>query len=279
MFSADLFGKKKDKLRPRFSPDTAGLRGALSWRVVVEDCGGDAASGTNKELESFLAVSPDSLAVVQDSCHHDILFLVSTRTVIGWTCSQNSARIYFHQGEALILHSKDWESDDMSEICQRLKAVSQGAATQEFTLRRNQLGQLGFHVQHDGLITEVENFGYAWQTGLRQGSRLVEVNRHPVASMDHEKVVELLKTSMTVTVTVIPPHPDGSPRTGCSARQCQFAFGARTSSSDVEGDYENLHTASASANAATGVAVINAEEARGQQPSKGGRTVLDSSGR
>ena len=63
----------------------------------------------------------------------------------------------------------------MSEIAQRLKAVTSGAATQEFVLRRNQVGQLGFHVQHDGLITEVENFGYAWQSGLRQGSRLVEV--------------------------------------------------------------------------------------------------------
>ena len=59
------------------------------------------------------------------------------------------------QGEAIILHSKDWESEDMSEISQRLKAVTNGAPTQEFTLRRNQLGQLGFHVQHDGLITEV----------------------------------------------------------------------------------------------------------------------------
>ena len=86
---------------------------------------------------------------------------------LGWTALQNSIRIYFHQGEAIILHSKDWESEDMSEISQRLKAVTNGAPTQEFTLRRNQLGQLGFHVQHDGLITEVENFGYAWQTGLR----------------------------------------------------------------------------------------------------------------
>ena len=97
-----------------------------------------------------------------------ILFLPSaTKAVIGWTALQNSIRIYFHQGEAIILHSKDWESEDMSEISQRLKAVTNGAPTQEFTLRRNQLGQLGFHVQHDGLITEVENFGYAWQTGLR----------------------------------------------------------------------------------------------------------------
>ena len=94
-------------------------------------------------------------------------FILATKAVIGWTALQNSIRIYFHQGEAIILHSKDWESEDMSEISQRLKAVTNGAPTQEFTLRRNQLGQLGFHVQHDGLITEVENFGYAWQTGLQ----------------------------------------------------------------------------------------------------------------
>ena len=41
---ADIFGKKKDKLRPRFTPDAHGLRGALSWRVVIEDHGAAAAS-------------------------------------------------------------------------------------------------------------------------------------------------------------------------------------------------------------------------------------------
>ena len=84
------------------------------------------------------------------------------------------------------MHSKDWESEDMSEIAQRLKAVTSGAATQEFVLRRNQVGQLGFHVQHDGLITEVENFGYAWQSGLRQGSRLVEVKTVSTYNMTKE---------------------------------------------------------------------------------------------
>ncbi len=137
----------------------------------------------------------------------------------------------------------------MTEISQRLKSVSNGAATQEFTLRRNQLGQLGFHVQHDGLITEVENFGYAWQTGLRQGSRLVEINKHPVTGTSHEQMVELLKTSMTVTVTVIPPHPDGAPRRGCNLPNCSYAFGAHTSNGDAsnDGDYENVTGAGASA--------------------------------
>jgi len=134
----------------------------------------------------------------------------------------------------VIIHSKDWEADDMAEISARLKSVTPGAASQEFSLRRNQLGQLGFHVQHDGLITEVENFGYAWQTGLRQGSRLVEICKHPVTTLTHEQMVDLLKTSMTVTVTVIPPHPDGSPRQGCNLTNCSYAFGG------FEGDYENV---------------------------------------
>ena len=91
-------------------------------------------------------------------------------------------------------------------------------------------------MQHDGLITEVENFGYAWQTGLRQGSRLVEICRHPVTTLTHEQMVDLLKTSRTVAVTVIPPHPDGSPRQGCHlAPGCSYAFGG------FEGDYENVN--------------------------------------
>uniref|UniRef100_A0A0K2UKS9 Signal-induced proliferation-associated 1-like protein 2 n=1 Tax=Lepeophtheirus salmonis TaxID=72036 RepID=A0A0K2UKS9_LEPSM len=228
-----IFGpKKKDKLKPRFSPD-ASLRGALSWRVVAEDC------LTRQEVYAFVAISADSIILVLDNVHRDVMFVTTTRSILGWTALANSIRIYFHQGEALILHSKDWETEDMSEIAQRLKAVTTGAPTQEFTLRRNQMGQLGFHVQHDGLITEVENYGYAWQTGLRQGSRLVEICKHHVTTLTHEHMVDLLKTSMTVTVTVIPPHPDGSPRVGCNLKNCPHPYG-----SPSEGDYENLSNSS-----------------------------------
>ena len=265
--------KRKDKMRPRFSPDTSGLQGALSWRVVVEDCSTRSPSGAcnlrggglmtrsvahTSELDAFIGISSDSLVLVQDNGpKHDILFVVSTKSIIGWTIiRQSSIRIYFHQGEALILHSKDVEDrEDMGEIAARLKSVSEGAPTQDFTLRRNQMGQLGFHVQHDGLVTEVENFGYAWQTGLRQGSRLVEICKQPVTSMSHEAMVDLLKTSMSVTVTVIPPHPDGQPRKGCHLSNCGYIYGALDPSildddelgetvtgisSMDDGDYENV---------------------------------------
>lgn len=43
---------------------------------------------------------------MQDNIHHDVLFIAATRSVIGWTAAAHSIRVYFHQGEALILHSK-----------------------------------------------------------------------------------------------------------------------------------------------------------------------------
>ncbi len=48
--------------------------------------------------------------------------------------------------------------------------------TQEITLRRNGLGQLGFHVHYQGVVVEVDPYGFAWQAGLRKGARLVEVS-------------------------------------------------------------------------------------------------------
>ncbi len=255
--------RKKDKVKPRFSPDCSGLKGSLSWRVVAEDCSGPHTTlrSHSREVDAILGISPDSVILTQENLHHDVLFLTATKSVIGWTALQNSIRIYFHQGEAIILHSKDWESEDMSEISQRLKAVSQGAPTQEFTLRRNQLGQLGFHVQHDGLITEVENFGYAWQTGLRQGSRLVEICKHPVTALTHEQMVDLLKTSMTVTVTVIPPFPDGSPRKGCHLKSCSYAYGGQNGESgNSDGDYENVNGAASSDNSGSNPGAVPSQQ-------------------
>ena len=66
---AALFApKKKMTVRPRFSPD-ASLRGALSWAVMVEDC------SSNTQIESFIAISSDSLVIIQDNPHRDILFI------------------------------------------------------------------------------------------------------------------------------------------------------------------------------------------------------------
>ena len=70
------------------------------------------------------------------------------------------------------------DRDELMEVVVRLKSVTSGCPAQELSLKRNAVGQLGFHVQPDGVVTQVENMGLAWQAGLRQGARLVEVGEH-----------------------------------------------------------------------------------------------------
>ena len=77
--------KKKDKTKPRFTPDCAGLKGALSWRVVAEDCSSVQTTirSHSREVDAVLGISPDSIILIQDNVHHDILFLTATKAVIG----------------------------------------------------------------------------------------------------------------------------------------------------------------------------------------------------
>lgn len=92
-------------------------------------------------------------------------------------------------------------------------------------------------MQQDGLITEVESQGHAFEAGLRQNSRLVEVEQLAVvfggsapcfllplrwfslqickivvSTLSYDQMVDLLKTSSPVVVTVVPAAADDSPR-------------------------------------------------------------------
>lgn len=84
--------------------------------------------------------------------------------------------------------------------------------TTEMTLRRNDVGQLGFHIHYDGIVSDVEPYGFAWKAGLQQGSRLVEICKVATATLSHDQMIDLLRTSVPVTVVVIPPFEDGTPR-------------------------------------------------------------------
>lgn len=92
------------------------------------------------------------------------------------------------------------------------QALTVGCETVDMTLRRNGLGQLGFHVRLDGTVSEVEEYGFAWQAGLRQGSRLVEICKVAAVTLSHEQMIDLLRTSVTVKVVIIPPFEEGGAR-------------------------------------------------------------------
>jgi hypothetical protein len=60
----------------------------------------------------------------------------------------------------VIVHSKDWEADDMAEISARLKSVSPGAACQEFSLRYGLFSSLW--IRHDFSAEAVQCGSGSW---------------------------------------------------------------------------------------------------------------------
>ncbi|XP_062324545.1 signal-induced proliferation-associated 1-like protein 1 isoform X2 [Osmerus eperlanus] len=204
-----LAHKRKEKSRPYAGAELRSL-GAITWAVHAED------HGAGGELEALLAISNDFL-ILLDQEAKAVVFNCATKDVIGWTLgSPASMRIFYERGESVSLRSVSNNTEDFREVVKRLEFLTKGYETSEMTLRRNALGQLGFHVNYEGIVAEVEPYGYAWQAGLRQGSRLVEICKVAVATLTHEQMIDLLRTSVTVRVVIIPPHEDATPRRGCS---------------------------------------------------------------
>ncbi|CAH1103721.1 unnamed protein product [Psylliodes chrysocephalus] len=222
--------KKKEKIRPRFIPDLC-QRGAILWQVLLDD------SGQGQQIECFLGISSDTFVLIEEHSRQ-IVFVTPCKSILGWSPQTNSLRLYHHQGECMTIHMRDshGDRDELMEIMDRLKSVTFGHVAQELTISRNIMGQLGFHVQPDGIVTLVESAGQAWQAGLRQNSRLVEICKVAVATLTYDQMVDLLKTSITVTLTVIPPLPDGTPRKGCTLQNCKY------NEAHYEGDYDNTNT-------------------------------------
>ncbi|KAM7050077.1 signal-induced proliferation-associated 1-like protein 2 isoform 2-T6 [Molossus nigricans] len=203
-----LGAKKKEKIKPRKDAHLFSI-GAIMWHVVARDFGQSA------DIECLLGISNEFIMLIEKDSKN-VVFNCSCRDVIGWTSGLMSIKVFYERGECILLSSGGNCTEDIREIVQRLGIVTRGCETVEMTLRRNGLGQLGFHVNFEGIVADVEPFGFAWKAGLRQGSRLVEICKVAVATLTHEQMIDLLRTSVTVKVVIIQPHDDGSPRRGCS---------------------------------------------------------------
>ncbi|XP_036061456.1 signal-induced proliferation-associated 1-like protein 1 isoform X1 [Onychomys torridus] len=202
-----LASKKKEKSKPYPGAELSSM-GAIVWAVRAKDY--------NKamEFDCLLGISNEFIVLIEQETK-SVAFNCSCRDVIGWTSGDTSLKIFYERGECVSVESFV-SSEDIKEIVKRLQFVSKGCESVEMTLRRNGLGQLGFHVNYEGIVADVEPYGYAWQAGLRQGSRLVEICKVAVATLSHEQMIDLLRTSVTVKVVIIPPHDDCTPRRSCS---------------------------------------------------------------
>ncbi|KAM9803711.1 signal-induced proliferation-associated 1-like protein 2 [Neosynchiropus ocellatus] len=203
-----LGAKKKEKVKPRKDAHLFSV-GAITWSVLARDF------GQSMDVDCLLGISNEFIVLIEEESRN-VVFNCSCRDVIGWTSGIMSIRIYYERGECVMLSAHDNCGEDIREMVQRLEITTRGCETSEMTLRRNGLGQLGFHVNFEGIVADVEPFGFAWKAGLRQGSRLVEICKVAVATLTHEQMIDLLRTSVAVKVVIIQPHEDGTPRRGCS---------------------------------------------------------------
>ena len=62
----------------------------------------------------------------------------------------------------------------------------------------------------------------------------MEICKVTVATLNHEQMVDLLKTSAVVTVTVLPPVDPNTPRQGCTLQSCSYIVGS------IDGEYDNV---------------------------------------
>lgn len=70
----------------------------------------------------------------------------------------------------------DGTDRELNALLRRLEAVTNGEEAKEIVLRRPRPNDsLGFHIQEEGVVIDVEMYQTAWKAGLRQGSRIVEV--------------------------------------------------------------------------------------------------------
>ncbi|XP_045144122.1 signal-induced proliferation-associated 1-like protein 1 [Echinops telfairi] len=174
-----LASKKKEKSKPYPGAELSSM-GALVWAVRAKDY------NQAMEIDCLLGISNEFIVLIEQETK-SVVFNCSCRDVIGWTSTDASLKIFYERGECVSMESF-LSNEDIKEIVKRLQ----------------------------GIVADVEPYGYAWQAGLRQGSRLVEICKVAVATLSHEQMIDLLRTSVTVKVVIIPPHEDCTPRRSCS---------------------------------------------------------------
>ncbi|XP_029648674.1 signal-induced proliferation-associated 1-like protein 2 isoform X2 [Octopus sinensis] len=197
-------GRKKERSKQKVVPDLF-AKGATVFPVKVEDF------GLANRIDCIFGIAAENIVLIEESTK-DVIFSVPCTKVLGWTAFTTSLKLYHSQGECVEIMPSSGESDEVLEIVSCLSAVTLGCQTQEMTLKRNGLGQLGFHIQAEGIVTDVEHYGFAWDAGIRKGTRLVEICKIATITMTHEQIVDLLRTSSTVKVVAIPPDANGNPR-------------------------------------------------------------------
>ncbi|KAL3083362.1 hypothetical protein niasHS_011164 [Heterodera schachtii] len=214
--------KRKERVVPRPVLDAA-VRAALSWQVDVFD------HSTGQRTPAVLGLSADTLVLLSVPSGLAV-FSTPTHSILGWIqAADGGVKIFFDHGDLLLLWcaSPDGSERELGLLLKRLASVTNGEEAKEVILHKNKaLGEsFGFHVQEEGIVTDVDMNKSAWRVGLRQGSRIVELENAAFFTFSAEHIAVLLAERSQIKLTMIAPASDGNPRRGCEDPNCPTVRG------------------------------------------------------
>ncbi|VDK83949.1 unnamed protein product [Litomosoides sigmodontis] len=215
--------KRKERSLPR-PVLSESLHGALSWLVEVHD------HSQNQSIACILGVSGETFAILEMPSG-EVIFAIPTHSIIGWANVDSGLKIYFDHGDVLLLRCYATDSSDreLSALIRRLECVTKaikGDEAKEVLHRRARASDsLDFHLQEEGVVTDVKMYQTAWRCGLRQGSRIVEIEGKPIVTMSYNEICDLMADRTSLRFIMISPASDGSPRRGCADPHCPAVSG------------------------------------------------------
>ncbi|XP_053134233.1 signal-induced proliferation-associated protein 1 isoform X2 [Hemicordylus capensis] len=237
-----LAAKKREKVKAAKGAE-AHSAGALVWGVWARDGSKGSESKGTGELRCLLGISAEFLVLIE-AREKRVVFSCSCRDILAWTFSEScTLDLYYETGDYICMRVDEGQASDIRDIVHRLQLVTRGCETRELTLLRNGVGQLGFQMDPEGFVTEVERFTFAEKAGLQPGARLVRVCERPLPSLTHAQTTELLRTAKKVTITVVPPDENGKPRRSFSELY-QKSLQEKRRSEPPAGDSELTRTGS-----------------------------------
>lgn len=212
--------KRRERIVPKPVLDS-GLRGALSWQVEVFD------HSLNQRMPAVLGLSADNL-VILDVPSGLVIFATPTHSILGWIqIADNGLKIFYDHGDIIRLWcpSPDGSEREIGFLLKRLVAVTIGDEAKEVILRKTKPSEsFGFNIQEEGIVTDVDMNASAWRVGLRQGSRVVEIENSALFTYNEQHLGDLLAGRTQIKVTMISPGADGNPRRGCEDSNCPSVF-------------------------------------------------------
>ncbi|CAJ0961104.1 unnamed protein product, partial [Mesorhabditis belari] len=216
--------KRRERTVPLKPQLVSPLRGALSWLVDVHD------HSLNLRVSCVLGLSFDALVLLERPTGVPI-FITPTHSIIGWIANpETGLKIYYDHGDMLLVRCCVAEGSaeiELATLLERLSNVTKGEEAREVMVRRSRLESWGFHIQDEGVVTDVEMYQTAWKAGLRQGSRIVEIEGFALATLSMERICDLLNEKEALRLLLIAPASDGSPRRGCEDPNCAAMRGTQ----------------------------------------------------